>query len=139
MRTTEAHSRGVERIGGTTKSILEEIRLPSFGLGSGTVPEAWPRPKEPWNLELMRAMQPLFTGPPMDPQLVAGANAEVEASGGTVIFGEAYRRAVERRQQAQSEAWGEQGRERERQKEAAQAEERYRQREAAMERRRLGM
>jgi hypothetical protein len=32
MRTTEAHARGVERIGGTTKSILEEIRLPSFGL-----------------------------------------------------------------------------------------------------------
>jgi ornithine carbamoyltransferase len=87
----------------------------------------------------MRAMQPLFTGPPMDPQLVAEANAEVEASGGTVIFGEAYRRAVERRQQAQSEAWAEQGRERERKKEAAQAEERNRQREAAMERRRLGM
>jgi hypothetical protein len=140
MRKTEAHARGVEQIdGGTTKSILEETKLPSFGLGSGTVPAAWPRPKEPWNLELMRAMQRLFTGPPMDPVLVAEANAEVEAKGESCTFNEAYIRALQRRKQAEAEAWAERGRERERQREAAAAEERDRLREAAVERRRQGM
>jgi hypothetical protein len=43
MRTCEMAAHGLDSWD-QSKSILEELRLPGFGLGSGTVPLAWPRP-----------------------------------------------------------------------------------------------
>jgi hypothetical protein len=139
VRMTECVARGIDGFSAGTKSILEEVKLPGFGLGSGEVKVVWPRPKPNFGSQIAAAMAPLFRGPQMDPALVAEANAEVEASGGNVFFGEAYRRATERRSQAQAEKWAEEGRERERQRETAAAEEAQRHRDAAVERRRLGM
>jgi hypothetical protein len=139
MRTTEWVARGIDSFTAGTKSILEEVQLPGFGLGSGEVKAVWPRPKPNFGSQIAAAMAPLFRGPQMDPALVAEANVEVEARGGTVFFGEAYRRAVERRNQAQAERWAEEGRERERVREANAAEDAQRHRDAAAQRRRQGM
>jgi hypothetical protein len=50
MRTFEMAAHGLDSWD-QSKSILEELRLPGFGLGSGTVPLAWPRPPRigSWN------------------------------------------------------------------------------------------
>jgi hypothetical protein len=111
-----------------TKSIVTEIKLPGFALGSGAIPMAWPRPVQPMSLSLM-----MPSAPPLDPQLLA----EVEAAGGFENGG--YRKVMERRRQQEAERWAEQGAARERERERLNAEEARRQHEAAQARRRQGM
>jgi hypothetical protein len=129
MRTTEATARGVDHINGNTRSIMDMVRLPMFGIGSGEVPFAWPKPTTPIGLALMAAM-PSPAQP--DPQLLQ----EVAEAGGFEAGG--LRKVLERRRQEEADQWERRGREQERQREAAAAEEAQRLREAAVERRRQG-
>jgi hypothetical protein len=132
MRSTEACARGIDGFTAGTKSILEEIKLPGFGLGSGEVKAVWPRPKVPWNIAYAASMAAMMQ-PRLDPQL----QAEVEAEGG--FEGGGYERVMKRRQREESERVAEFYRKREEGREALDAAERQRLHEAAMERRRLGM
>jgi hypothetical protein len=128
MRSVEAAARGVDHIAGNTRSILDLVKLPMFGLGSGEVGYAWPKPVTPIGLSLMAAMAP----PPPDPQLLA----EVEAEGGFAAGG--LRRVMEKRKQAEADEWERRGREQERQREQARAQESQRLHTAAVERRQRG-
>jgi hypothetical protein len=132
MRSTEACARGIDGFTAGTKSILEEIKLPGFGLGSGEVKAVWPRPKVPWNIAYAASMAAMMQ-PRLDPQL----QAEVEAEGG--FEGGGYERVMKRRQREERERVAEFYRKREEGREALDAAERQRLHEAAMERRRLGM
>jgi hypothetical protein len=78
MRKTEAVARGVERFEGATKSLLEEVKLPMFGVGSGAVTMAWPRPTVPWQIAYAQQVQQMTAGPAPDPAEIA----EIEAAGG---------------------------------------------------------
>jgi hypothetical protein len=132
MRSTECVARGIDGFNASTKSILEEVRLPGFGLGSGEVKAVWPRPTVPWNIAYAQSMAAMMTPPPLSPEMLA----EVEREGGFENGG--YVKVMQRRQREESDRVAEFYRKQEEGREAMAAAERQRQRDAYEERRRNG-
>jgi hypothetical protein len=119
LADVELAARGITSFGGS-RSIVTEIKLPGWTIGSGVAPPAWPRAAPNYAF----AMMPATMTAPLDPEFAS----EVAAAGGG-WHGETIVRNRRRAEEVERTAAA--GRERERQREAmknAEAEEQRRQR-----------